>query len=175
MTYSSWHSHSDNCIGDILNHHSSSTNYAGVANTYTMDDRGTHSEPGHHSYQPVVQVQVRIPDFVEISTGSFISFVHGDGQAAASRAARGLVGGRSGAFNLSLVMRQLLGAGTPRELKNSATRLVLHIFRLLTCRNRPKSAIAARTTSVRNTTAADRSIRQCCRIFWKLATSTTGC
>jgi hypothetical protein len=48
-----------------------------------------------------------------------------------------------GAFNLSLILRKILGAGTPRELKNRATRLVLRIFRLLTCRNRPKSAVGA--------------------------------
>src|SRR5664280_1286702 len=77
-----------------------------------------------------------------------------------------------GAFNLSLILRKILGAGTPRELKNRATRLVLQIFRLLTCRNRPQSAVGARTTSVINTTAADRSIRQRCRIFWNSATST---
>jgi hypothetical protein len=80
-----------------------------------------------------------------------------------------------GAFNLSLILRKILGAGTPRELKNRATRLLLQIFRLLTCWNRPKSAVAARTTSVRNTTAADRSIHQRCRTFWNSATSTTGC
>jgi len=45
----------------------------------------------------------------------------------------------------------------------------------LTCWNRPKSAVAARTTSVRNTTAADRSIHQRCQTFWNSATSTTGC
>ena len=80
-----------------------------------------------------------------------------------------------GAFNLSLILRKILGAGTPRELKNKATRLVLRIFRLLTCRNRPESAVAARITSVLNTTTANRSIRQRCRIFWNSATSTTGC
>jgi transposase len=80
-----------------------------------------------------------------------------------------------GAFNLSLILRKILGAGTPRELKNRATKLLLRIFRVLTCRNRPQSAVAARTSSALNTTAADRSIRQRCRIFWNSATSTTGC
>jgi transposase len=80
-----------------------------------------------------------------------------------------------GAFNLSLILRKILGAGTPRELKNKATRLVLHIFRLLTCRNQLQSTVGARTTSVLNTTAADRPIQQRCRIFWNSATSTTGC
>jgi len=55
-----------------------------------------------------------------------------------------------GAFNLSLILRKILGAGTPRELKNRATRLLLQIFRLLHLLEWPKSAVAARTTSVRN-------------------------
>ena len=37
-----------------------------------------------------------------------------------------------GAFNLSLILRGVLGAGTPRELKNRAVGLVLQLFRLLT-------------------------------------------
>jgi hypothetical protein len=36
------------------------------------------------------------------------------------------------AFNLSLVMRKLLGAGTPRELSNRAVQLVLRLFLWLT-------------------------------------------
>ena len=78
------------------------------------------------------------------------------------------------AFNLSLVMRKLLGAGTPRELKNRAIRLALRIFRLLTCQNRPESAVAARTTSVLDSPGAYRSIRPRCRTFWNSAACTTG-
>ena len=33
-----------------------------------------------------------------------------------------------GAFNISLVLRKMLGAGTPRELKNRALNLVLRLF-----------------------------------------------
>jgi hypothetical protein len=44
-------------------------------------------------------------------------------------------------FNLSLVMRQLLGAGTPRELKNRAVQLVLRLFLLLTCQMSPKNLL----------------------------------
>ena len=36
-----------------------------------------------------------------------------------------------GAFNLSLILRQLLGAGTPRELRNRSGELVLHVLLLL--------------------------------------------
>ena len=79
------------------------------------------------------------------------------------------------AFNLSLIMHQLLGAGTPRELKNRAIWLVLRIFLLLTCQNRPESAVAARTTSVLDSPGAFRSIRPRCRTAWKSAACTTGC
>jgi len=36
-----------------------------------------------------------------------------------------------GAFNISLVLRKMLGAGTPRELKNRALNLILHLFAYL--------------------------------------------
>jgi hypothetical protein len=36
-----------------------------------------------------------------------------------------------GAFNLSLILRQLLGAGKPRELRNRSGRLVLSLLLLL--------------------------------------------
>ena len=39
-----------------------------------------------------------------------------------------------GAFNLSLILRKLLGAGTPREWKNRVDRLVLTLYLLFTCR-----------------------------------------
>jgi transposase len=79
------------------------------------------------------------------------------------------------AFNLSLVMRQLLGAGTPRELKNRVIRIVLLVFRLLTCQNRPRNTIEPRTPSVLDSTGIYRSIRPRCRTFWNSATCTTGC
>ena len=37
-----------------------------------------------------------------------------------------------GAFNLSLILRKLLGAGTPRELRNHAARAFLQLWQLLT-------------------------------------------
>jgi hypothetical protein len=79
------------------------------------------------------------------------------------------------AFNLSLVMRQLLGAGTPRELKDRAVLLVLRFFLLLTCQNRPNSAGAPRMPSVLDSTGTYRSIRPRCRTFEDSATSTTHC
>jgi hypothetical protein len=79
------------------------------------------------------------------------------------------------AFNLSLVMRQLLGAGTPRELKNRATRLVLRTFLLLIGRNRPKSAVEPRTPSVFDSPEIYRETRTRCRMTWHSVTCTTGC
>jgi transposase len=78
------------------------------------------------------------------------------------------------AFNLSLVMRQLLGAGTPRELKNRATRLVLLVFRLLTGRNRPESIVEPGTASALASSGIYSPSRPRCRIFWNSATCTTG-
>ena len=40
-----------------------------------------------------------------------------------------------GAFNLSLILRQLLGAGTPRELRNRLGRLVVRVLLLFSNRN----------------------------------------
>ena len=54
-----------------------------------------------------------------------------------------------GAFNLSLILRQLLGAGTPRELRNRSSHLLLSLLLLLRygngqqrCRSRRISASA---------------------------------
>ena len=46
-----------------------------------------------------------------------------------------------GAFNLSLVLRKLLGAGTPRELKNRAVSLVLRLFVWIACQFSTKGAL----------------------------------
>jgi transposase len=39
-----------------------------------------------------------------------------------------------GAFNLSLILRQLLGAGTPREWRSRVAKLVLFLYMLFTLR-----------------------------------------
>ena len=61
------------------------------------------------------------------------------------------------AFNLSLVMRKLLGAGTPREMKNRAIQLVLRLFRSLKDRSRqntPQSKVQQLTFPSSKTTTA---------------------
>jgi len=46
-----------------------------------------------------------------------------------------------GAFNISLVLRKVLGAGTPRELKNRALNLILRVFGRLIGLYRPERPI----------------------------------
>jgi hypothetical protein len=80
-----------------------------------------------------------------------------------------------GAFNISLVLRRMLGAGKPRELKNRAKALVSgqigHLINL--CRRRnvdpsgPGGGHASRDRS--------RSIPLWCLLRWKMATAATGC
>src|SRR5713226_6268025 len=49
-----------------------------------------------------------------------------------------------GAFNLSLILRKLLGAGTPREWKNRFGRLVLTLYLLFTCQINQKRLCRSR-------------------------------
>ena len=80
-----------------------------------------------------------------------------------------------GAFNLSLILRQLLGAGTPRELRNRFGRLVLFVYLLFRgrinqnrhCRSRPSASVAKRFVG-----SPIRLRRQPCR---KPTTCATGC
>jgi transposase len=80
-----------------------------------------------------------------------------------------------GAFNLSLILRQLLGAGTPRELRNRPGRLVLFAYLLFRgrknqnrlCRSRASASAAKCFAGSRITLR-----RQPCR---KPATCATGC
>jgi len=80
-----------------------------------------------------------------------------------------------GAFNLSLILRQLLGAGTPRELRNRSGQIVLSLLWLLgyehgqqRCRSDRISASATQYVPKLRT----RLRRTLCR---KSASSTTGC
>src|ERR1017187_91902 len=80
-----------------------------------------------------------------------------------------------GAFNLSLILRQLLGAGTPREWKNRFGRLVLTLYLLFPFRTNQKQFCRSRiSASVAKCFARSRSRlrRPTCR---KSATCTPGC
>jgi transposase len=80
-----------------------------------------------------------------------------------------------GAFNLSLILRTFLGAGTPRELRNRAQQLIQHLLRLLWPE---KTAHDGRgmVTVPSDTLFARASIeRTCCRTYRNFSSSTTGC
>ena len=79
-----------------------------------------------------------------------------------------------GAFNLSLVLRKMLGAGTPRELKNRAAMLLLRLFKWLTCNDRPSGAVESRTTPVLALSGTYRSGKPQYRLIRNLVTLTTG-
>ena len=79
------------------------------------------------------------------------------------------------AFNLSLVMRKLLGAGTPRELKNRAAQFVLRLLRLLNVRNRQNIEEQRPAAQSPVPTDRNRSTRSTCPPLSNFATSTTGC
>ena len=80
-----------------------------------------------------------------------------------------------GAFNLSLILRQLLGAGTPREWRNRGGTRILQVFLLLSGRNahnrfcRSRICAAEAKHFVRSRTRLCRTYRR------KSASSTTGC
>jgi len=79
-----------------------------------------------------------------------------------------------GAFNLSLILRKLLGAGTPRELKNRAGQIFSRLLRSLSCQM--TAASLWRLTRVTRLRMAPsfrcRTPRHCSRIF---RGSATGC
>jgi len=80
-----------------------------------------------------------------------------------------------GAFNLSLVLRKMLGAGTPREWKNRAARLILRLFLWLAFAHQPDNAVESGTPAVAAIPEAIRSrqpLRWPCR---NSALCTTGC
>src|SRR5271157_3814098 len=80
-----------------------------------------------------------------------------------------------GAFNLSLILRQLLGAGTPRELRNRLGQLVLSLLLLLwRGKSQPRCRSGRIKASAAQYVASSRTRLRCpdCR---KSVTCTTGC
>jgi hypothetical protein len=76
-----------------------------------------------------------------------------------------------GAFNLSLILRKVLGAGTPRELRNLRSAVVLLVLFVFQRGNTPKQSGRSRCTSFRPINL----VRSRClspRIF---GACTTGC
>jgi transposase len=80
-----------------------------------------------------------------------------------------------GAFNLSLILRQWMGAGTPREWVNRGGMAFLFAHLLLLYRRSEISATAMRISTFRVRTLAKSRCRDCSRSPRKSATYTTGC
>jgi transposase len=80
-----------------------------------------------------------------------------------------------GAFNLSLILRELLGAGTPRELRNRIGRLLMSFLSLLSCHHgedRLSSSEISLPAANDSAKSHTRLRRPLCR---NSATCTTGC
>jgi transposase len=80
-----------------------------------------------------------------------------------------------GAFNLSLILRKLLGAGTPREMKNRAASLILRLLLRMACPFSPQTALELGSFPTAAAPVANRPIKlhtQPCR---SPAHCTTGC
>ena len=80
-----------------------------------------------------------------------------------------------GAFNLGLVMRKLMGAGTPRELRNRFGSLVLRLFLWLACPNQPNRTLEPATFAVPAVPNANRFLKPRCRPSRNSVTCTTDC
>jgi len=78
-------------------------------------------------------------------------------------------------FNLSLIFRKLLGAGTPREWNNIGGALILFFLRLLQRRpkhNRPCRSLIASSRAIQPAAPSLSTRHRSCR---RIATYTTGC
>ena len=80
-----------------------------------------------------------------------------------------------GAFNLSLILRKLLGAGTPREMKNRAASLILRLLLRIACQFYPKTALELGSVPTAAAPAANRPIKLHPRPCRNPAHCTTGC
>jgi hypothetical protein len=80
-----------------------------------------------------------------------------------------------GAFNLSLVLRKLLGAGTPRELKNRAPRLILRLSYWVAYQLSRENAVKLGPAVADAVPAVHRPIERHPRQCRNLAPCTTGC
>src|SRR6267154_2707221 len=80
-----------------------------------------------------------------------------------------------GAFNLSLILRKLLGAGTPRELRNRFARLVVRVLLLIPSRNRQQRHRCSRISGPVAKCVAESRTRLRRPLCRKSAKCTTDC
>jgi len=81
----------------------------------------------------------------------------------------------AGAFNISLILRKTLGAGTPRELSNRAARLVLRLLEWLARGYRHNQAAKDRNQAASRLSRPTLPLRRRRPPSWTSATSATGC
>jgi hypothetical protein len=74
-----------------------------------------------------------------------------------------------GAFNISLVLRKMLGSGKPRELKNRAADQISRLIELLIKLCRPQGANPASPRAAHTTRDPGRSITLLCLLRWTKA------
>ena len=80
-----------------------------------------------------------------------------------------------GGFNLSLILRKMLGAGTPREWKNRSGVLILRLWLWLTCSQGPNRSVELGSFAVPEVRDANRSAQPRCRSRRNSGPYTTGC
>jgi hypothetical protein len=80
-----------------------------------------------------------------------------------------------GAFNLSLILRALLGSGKPREWKNQQRELLLRLFLLLPCWNGPNRPAELASSIFSMSFDANHSIKRRRPRFRNSDPCTTGC
>jgi transposase len=80
-----------------------------------------------------------------------------------------------GAFNLSLILRQVLGAGTPREWKNRGVTLFLFVYWLLLHQESQNRTGGLKHRTIPAISFSIRRNRDCRQPRRKTATFTTGC
>jgi transposase len=75
-----------------------------------------------------------------------------------------------GAFNISLILRTMLGSGKPRELKNRAADLISRLFELLINLCRHQKADQSSPRPARSSADQSLSLELQCLLQWKMAT-----
>ena len=75
-----------------------------------------------------------------------------------------------GAFNISLILRTMLGSGKPRELKNRAADLISRLFELLINLCRHQEADQSSPRPARSSADQSLSLELQCLLQWKMAT-----
>jgi hypothetical protein len=80
-----------------------------------------------------------------------------------------------GAFNLSLVLRKMLGAGTPRELRIRQVGLVFVLLRTLVTLLKPSQPSQTLSDLSQRVNSRRSSSERRCRRCQKIGGSATGC